>query len=576
MMENNTKKYNAFISYRHCEKDIYVAKELQRKLEHFRLPANLKKRYPKELWRINRVFRDQDELAVADSLSEQIELALNDSDYLIAVCSPRFKESEWCNKEIATFEKIRGLDHILLVLAEGEPSEAFPEEVFTLEKKVVDSDGKEAIVEEMVEPLAADVRGEDKKSLDKMIDDAVIRLAAQMYGLGYDELKQRHREQKVRRIAGISAVCSVIFLVFGIICFMLFMKIKEQKHTIEEQHEKLQKQYYEAQEKHAESMAQESKLLMKDGRRKDAVYALRSSMPDSKDDTSVPYVASAEYELANILYEYELGRYVAAEVIPLPEDDFWGDFDAYRYFEAYIGQKLIGASELEDGRILLITTIGNFFIVNKERTMIDNYTNIWFSDPFENYFSAAVYVDGNIYVQFSKADYMLRYEMKEKDVEWAFTKSADEVRKETNRKILRANEEAFSGDGRYRIKVGMNHTLYIYSENEDVPLKTLYDVFGEIYGLEKLGGTDKYVLCLSGTYSYLLNENFEKIARIPGYYGYSEEDNKLILKKIEMDNEELHMYKVPLKTYDDIIKDADELLKDYKPSDEIMKRYGIR
>ena len=73
------KEYNAFISYRHSELDSEVAKGLQKALEHFRLPNNLRKLFPKEKWKIERIFRDQDELPIAEDLSDQIQTATYDS-----------------------------------------------------------------------------------------------------------------------------------------------------------------------------------------------------------------------------------------------------------------------------------------------------------------------------------------------------------------------------------------------------------------------------------------------------------------------------------------------------------------
>ena len=134
-------KFNAFISYRHVEPDIYVAKKLQQKLEHFKLPKSLRKKFPKERWRITRVFRDQDELPLADSLSEEIDEALKESEYLIAVCSPRYKESEWCKKEIEDYTKMYGLEKTLLVLVEGEPEDSFPENQLYRDKIIKDENG---------------------------------------------------------------------------------------------------------------------------------------------------------------------------------------------------------------------------------------------------------------------------------------------------------------------------------------------------------------------------------------------------------------------------------------------------
>ena len=126
---SKAKHYNAFISYRHSKLDSAVAISLHRKLERFRLPGNLRKDYPKDKWKIERVFRDEDELPLADNLSDPIEEALKNSDFLIVICTPRLPESKWCAKEIETFKKLHGQDHILAVLAEGEPDDSFPEAI---------------------------------------------------------------------------------------------------------------------------------------------------------------------------------------------------------------------------------------------------------------------------------------------------------------------------------------------------------------------------------------------------------------------------------------------------------------
>lgn len=110
------KQYNAFISYRHKELDAEVAIAIHKSLERFNLPKNLRDKFPKERWKINRVFRDQDELPVAEDLSDAINQALQNSEYLITICTPRFPESQWCMKEIETFKRLHGQEHILAVL----------------------------------------------------------------------------------------------------------------------------------------------------------------------------------------------------------------------------------------------------------------------------------------------------------------------------------------------------------------------------------------------------------------------------------------------------------------------------
>ena len=55
-------KYDAFISYRHTELDKFVAGNLHKKLESYHLPKNVAKKRDGQKNRIERVFRDKEEL----------------------------------------------------------------------------------------------------------------------------------------------------------------------------------------------------------------------------------------------------------------------------------------------------------------------------------------------------------------------------------------------------------------------------------------------------------------------------------------------------------------------------------
>ena len=91
-------KYFAFISY--SSKDIAWGRKIQRKLEHYRLPARLQKKDAPS--RAYPVFRDETDLSgfkVRDALEKELE----DSKYLIVICSPRSAASDWVNDEIRYF-----------------------------------------------------------------------------------------------------------------------------------------------------------------------------------------------------------------------------------------------------------------------------------------------------------------------------------------------------------------------------------------------------------------------------------------------------------------------------------------
>ena len=136
-MDKKEYKYDAFISYRHCDLDKFVAENLHKVLESYDLPKNVKQKLGITGKTIKRVFRDQDELPLSSNLEDPIIDALNNSKYLIVICSPRLKESLWCKKEIETFKKIRGRENIFCVLIEGEPADSFPDEVLHDKGKLI-------------------------------------------------------------------------------------------------------------------------------------------------------------------------------------------------------------------------------------------------------------------------------------------------------------------------------------------------------------------------------------------------------------------------------------------------------
>ena len=214
-MNLENQKYDAFISYKHSELDSFVAKSLHFELEKFRLPKSLVAEKKMQKSRIERVFRDKEELPISNDLNDPLYNALANSEYLLVICTPRLPESEWCRKEITTFIELHGREKIFLILAEGEPEESFPKELLYEEIKTTDEAGNEIIKKKTIEPLAADVRGKNASERKKKIREEILRIAAPMFGLNYDELKQRHREQKQKEILFISLACSGLCLLLG-------------------------------------------------------------------------------------------------------------------------------------------------------------------------------------------------------------------------------------------------------------------------------------------------------------------------------------------------------------------------
>ena len=297
-------KYDAFISYRHCELDKFVAENLHKQLEAFKIPkALVASGKTNGKTKIERVFRDRDELPLASNLADPITQALEHSDYLIVICSPRLPESKWCLKEIETFISMHGREHILAVLVEGEPVDSFPDILRFEELEVTDADGNVHIEKREVEPLAADVRGKDKKEVLKQIKSELLRLVAPIIDCNYDDLKMRHKEAHQKKILQISLGVSAVCITFAAVSTTMALTIHKQAGTIE-------KQYKEALETQAVSYAKTSGTLLKEEDCLAAIAIARMALPDTiADQKDKPYTPEAEYALANSLSVYSTGRY---------------------------------------------------------------------------------------------------------------------------------------------------------------------------------------------------------------------------------------------------------------------------
>lgn len=313
-------KYDAFISYRHGGIDQYVAEQVHKRLETFKLPTNILKEKKKngEKTKIERVFRDQEELPLSDNLEDEIVKALENSDNLIVICSPRFQDSMWCRKEVETFIKLHGRKHIYAVLVEGEPKESFPKELTYNEKG------------ELVEPLAADFRAKNKRELNKKMDIEILRLVAPIFGLNFDDLRQRHRERKAKAAIRLSILIAGLAVAFSGVCGISALLLKQQNDLISSQNEEITKINSEIEEQsqiisehneeliynQALTLAKESEALMDAGDRYGAIEKAYAALTEY-DGNSMPYTEEANRSLCYALGCYNSGS-IASVVRTLP------------------------------------------------------------------------------------------------------------------------------------------------------------------------------------------------------------------------------------------------------------------
>ena len=117
MKEGKTFKNFAFISYSHADKK--AAEELQKVLDDFHLSDALKEKYPDRPEVLREIFRDDTGLPAGSNLTKEIQKQLEQSNYLIVICSPNPAKSEWVNKEIDYFKTHRNPTHIIPFIIDG-------------------------------------------------------------------------------------------------------------------------------------------------------------------------------------------------------------------------------------------------------------------------------------------------------------------------------------------------------------------------------------------------------------------------------------------------------------------------
>lgn len=173
----------AFISYK--REDEAWAKWLQKKLEHFKLPTEIRKKKPDlEFYECPRhVFKDTTDLS-GGVLDKAIKAGLDSSKFLIVICSPYAAKSEWVCKEVQEFIDSGREEYIIPFIIEGEPhaknkkNECFPSALKSLAGER--------------ELLGINVNENGR-------DAASVKVAAQMFGLSFDSLWQRFKREESQK-----------------------------------------------------------------------------------------------------------------------------------------------------------------------------------------------------------------------------------------------------------------------------------------------------------------------------------------------------------------------------------------
>lgn len=181
MSIENGYSYYAFISYNH--RDEKIAKRLQYRLEHYKLPAVARQEIGEDI-SLRPVFRYVSDLGVG-ILREKLKAELEASKYLIVICSPHsakpnIKGEHWVNDEINHFISLGRKDRIIPIIVDG----------------VVDGGDRECFPPALKEAgvVGVDIQNENRKVV-------IQKVVAKLLDLKPDILIERYKEEqaKIRR-----------------------------------------------------------------------------------------------------------------------------------------------------------------------------------------------------------------------------------------------------------------------------------------------------------------------------------------------------------------------------------------
>ncbi|NMD38842.1 MAG: WD40 repeat domain-containing protein [Christensenellaceae bacterium] len=265
------------------EQDERIALELKRQLRTFRLSGASKRIIKSKLGEV----RDWS----SDSKAE---------GFLVVICSPATPEDSTVNAAIEHYISSGMRKSILALLCEGEPTDSFPE-ALRFEHL---ADG--SIVEH--EPLAADIRGNGELAWRIKLRTERMRLLAPVYGVAFDDLRQRSRRRTAKIAIGVGSVALSAGLAFALFASSRTSTIKQQNEQLNISYAQTEQSEREALESRNAALSEQSlqyaaqaESVLNSGDTQLAMMLCLEALPKDMSAPDRPYSKRADEVLASAL-----------------------------------------------------------------------------------------------------------------------------------------------------------------------------------------------------------------------------------------------------------------------------------
>ncbi len=225
MAVSKAHRYFAFISYK--SDDLREAWALKKKLDNYRLPSVLCKQYEKDRKPTREAFLDKTNIQPGD-LTQELKNNLDNSRYLIVICSPRSAKSPYVTAEIEHFTREGRENEMFLLIIESDPGNiesSFNPAIKEAERRWSERDGEKR------EILGVNIK---EKDVDKLFfiyrwpiigawlqrERAYMQLVSKLLNLEFEQLWSY---QRIRFAEKIIAWVVGLITVFGAISYTAYI-----------------------------------------------------------------------------------------------------------------------------------------------------------------------------------------------------------------------------------------------------------------------------------------------------------------------------------------------------------------